>query len=519
MFLHLSDFFRLGRAGFRLARHDALIPREYADRAPAGLRLLGACSRIFAGKDGKARAGQRLARALEGLGPAYIKLGQFLATRPDMVGREVAEDLRALQDRLTPFSEEDARAALVAEFGTRAEEIGALGPAIAAASVAQVHRATLAGGRDAAVKILRPGVERACARDLRAFARAAKVIEALFPQSRRLEPRKFIETVAQSVRIELDLRMEAAAADELAENMRGDKQFRVPKVYWEFCGRRVFAMEWIEATPITDHAALDAAGVDRQALAAHVMQSFLTQALHHGLFHADTHNGNLMVDADGRLAAVDFGIMGRLDEKTRRYFAEILFGFLNRDYVRVAEVHIEAGYIPAHHPVPLVAQALRSVGEPIVGQDARKLSMAKLLAQLFEITALFGMHMRPELVLLQKTMVTTEGVARELDPAHNLWASAEAVIEKWMTEKLGAQGQLKTAADGAVQMGRVLQNLPETLRKAEMAAAYVSEEGLRLDPDTIDSLAQAQAKRARVSQRALWAAIGAAAAAVLSQLL
>lgn len=519
MFSYLSDALRLAGAGFRLARHDALVPKEYATRAPAGLRLLGAVSRAVSGKARKARPGQRLARALEGLGPAYIKLGQFLATRPDMVGREIARDLRTLQDRLEPFPEDAARAALGDEFGTHAEEIGALGPAIAAASVAQVHRATLADGRIAAVKILRPGVERACARDLRAFGRAAKLIEALFPQSRRLEPRKFIETVAQSVRIELDLRMEAAAAAELAENMRGDKKFRVPEVYWEYCARRVLVMEWIDAVPITDHKALDAAGVDRKALARQVMQSFLSQALEHGFFHADTHNGNLMVDGQGRLVAVDFGIMGRLDVKTRRYLAEILFGFLNRDYVRVAEVHIEAGYIPARHPVPLVAQALRSVGEPIVGVDARNLSMARLLAQLFEITALFGMHMRPELVLLQKTMVTTEGVARELDPAHNLWASAEPVVEKWMTENLGPQGQLRTAADGAVQVGRILQNLPETLRKAEMAAAYVSEEGLRLDPDTIDSLAAAQAKRARLSQRALWAAIGAAAAAMLSQIL
>ena len=519
MFGYLSDMARLARAGFRLARHDALIPREYADRGPPGLRALGAVARALARPRKDLRPGQRLAAALEALGPAYIKLGQFIATRPDMAGREIAKDLAALQDRLAAFPEEAARAALAAELGARADEIGPLGPAVAAASVAQVHRARLADGREAAVKILRPEIERVFARDLRAFGRAAALIERLIPAARRLEPVQFVATIASSVRIELDLRMEAAAADELAENMRADEMFRVPQIYWEYCSKRVLVMEWVEAAPIADQAALARAGVDREALAARVMQSFLTQALRYGFFHADLHNGNLMVDGQGRLVAVDFGIMGRLDAKTRRAFAEILFGFLNRDYVRVAEVHIEAGYVPARHSVAQVAQALRSVGEPIVGRDARTLSMARLLAQLFEITALFDMRLRPELVLLQKTMVMAEGVARQLDPEHNLWTSAEVVIERWMTENLGPQGQLKTAADGAAAMGKVLQNLPETLRKAEMAAAFVSQEGLKLDPETIDSLAAAQVKRARLGQRALWAALGAAAAAILSQIL
>ncbi|MEL7029032.1 MAG: AarF/UbiB family protein, partial [Pseudomonadota bacterium] len=373
-------------------------------------------------------------------------------------------------------------------------------------------------GEQVAVKVLRPGVRRTCAKDMRAFFMAARLAERFAPEARRLEPVKFVETLDASLRLELDLRMEAAGASELAEIAAGDARVRMPNVSWDYTGPEVLVLEWIDGVRIDDLAALDAQGVDRPALADTVMQTFLHHALNHGVFHADMHQGNLFVDREGRLAAVDFGIIGRLDADTRRYLAEILFGFLNRDYPRVAEVHFEAGYVPRRHSVAAFAQALRAVGEPLFGRNAEAISMSRVLMQLFEVTDLFDMRLRPELVLLQKTMVAVEGVCRQLDAGHNMWEAARPIVEDWMTENLGPPAQLRAVGDNAASLGRTLQNLPDLVRKAELAAAHISEDGVRLDSHSVDALAKAQTKSAAATRRAIWAAAGAMILAALAQL-
>jgi ubiquinone biosynthesis protein len=480
------------------------------------------------------------------LGPAYVKLGQLLATRPDIVGAKLAAALTMLQDRLPPFPDGEARQVVEAELG---QPEGALftqfGPPVAAASIAQVHKAAVSSlighnrppasapglapaandtgpeqsrsepSRMVAVKILRPGIEAAFARDVSSFFWAARLIERFEPALRRLEPVKLIGTLADSVALELDLRLEAAAAVEMAQNTRGDPGFRVPKVDWDRTSRRVLTTEWIDGIPIGDRAALAAAGQDLPRLATRLMQSFLTHALRDGYFHADMHQGNLFVDSEGRIVAVDFGIMGRLDPPARRYLAEILMGFITRDYRRVAEVHFEAGYVPAGHKVEAFAQALRAIGEPIFGRPAGDISMARLFAQLFETTALFDMHLRPELVLLQKTMVAAEGVARHLDPEHNLWEAARPVVESFLARELGPEGRLQSAADNARAMGRILSGLPDVLSALERAARTYGERGLRLDPASIEAIGQAEARARRAERLALLVALGAVALALL----
>lgn len=464
-----ADYARLARAGWTLIRHDALIPREYAYLAPAPVRAFGALTRL-APKGRGMRPGERLAVAFEKLGPAYVKLGQFMATRPDIIGFDLANDLGRLQDKMPPFSEAAARKEIEASFGKPAEQLFTeFSPSIAAASIAQAHKATLEDGRSVAVKILRPRIEQKAAQEFRAFARAARHLEAFSGTARRMEPVKFVETLKEAAAIELDLRMEAGAASELAENLSDEPRVRIPDVIWPLTARRILTVEWIDGTPLGDLAALDRRGVDRKALATLVIRVFLKQALHTGFFHADMHQGNLIIDNDGRLALVDFGIMGRLDEKTRNVFAEIIYGFITRNYQRTAEVHFEAGYVPAGHSVDAFAQALRSVGEPLQGRNAAQVDMSRVLQQLFDVTALFDMHLRPELVLLQRTMVTVEGVARMLDPEIDMWAAATPVVRDYVNNAVGVKAQaekLKAAGLKALEVAPKLPDYVEALGKA-----------------------------------------------------
>jgi ubiquinone biosynthesis protein len=412
-------------------------------------------------------------RALTALGPAYIKFGQILSTRPDIVGEELALQLKYLQDQLPPFPTAVAKAMVAEELRLPVDEVFySFSEPVAAASIAQVHRATLrSNGQDVAVKVLRPGIERAFRRDIDAFYFAARAIEFVSPASRRLRPLDVITHFEGVVLGELDLRLESSAASEFADNTKNDAGFQVPKVVWDLSGRSVMTLDWAEGINLADNAAIDAAGLDRRALGARVLQLFLSHALRDGFFHGDMHQGNLKVAANGNLIAYDFGIMGRIDEYTRRVYAEILMGFIGRDYRRVAEVHFEAGYVPPDRDIDEFARALRAVGEPIFGLEATRVSMARLLSYLFEVTERFGMETRTELILLQRTMVVVEGVARSLDPNINIWQVAKPVVETYVSRNVGPLALLRDLAQTARVLARFGPRLPRLMEAALIAQA------------------------------------------------
>jgi len=466
----LAAFGRMTGAVWVLLRNDALLPRELDALYPPSLGAVAKTLRLLAGAGARrGRPGERLARSLEGLGPVAIKLGQLLSTRGDFFGREFAEDLSRLKDRLPPFATPVARAAVEQTLGRSIESLYAeFGEPIAAASLAQAHEAKLLDGRKVAVKVLRPGIERRIAEDAESLDLAARLIERWAPPARRLEPRAFAATVIRATMLELDLRLEAAGADELREVMAKDGYMAAPQIVWDGVGKRVLTMEWARGWPLSDPGALTQPGLDRQAMADNLIRAFLSQALDHGVFHADLHEGNLFAAAPAQLTAVDFGIIGRIGPAERRYLAEILWGFLNRDYEAVARTHFDAGYVPAHHSVSAFAQALRAVGEPVFGRAASEVPMSRVLAQLFEITALYEMHLRPELVLLQKTMMTVEGVARRILPDHDIWKAADPVVRRWMARELSPAARIKRFADEAAtalrNIARLVENPPTAAR-------------------------------------------------------
>ncbi len=504
---------RLARAGYVFAREGVFALVDTA-ALPWPARLAVQCARLIE-RPAVAGSASRLAHALTQLGPTYVKLGQFLATRPDVVGVALARDLESLQDKMPPFPQAQAESSVERAFGLPlAQVFSSFGPPVAAASIAQVHRAeikTVEGSRGVAVKILRPGVERRFKVDLEAFAFAARNAEAWSAEARRLRLMEVVATLARSVAIEMDLRLEAAALSEMAENIKDDPGFRVPAVDWMHVAKDVLTLEWIDGTPLSDHAALAARGLDLPQLGRAVIQSFLRHALRDGFFHADMHPGNLFVDQDGRIVAVDFGIMGRLGPKERRFLAEILLGFITRNYRRTAEVHFEAGYVPAHHSVESFAQAIRAIGEPIHNRTAEDISMAKLLMLLFEVTGLFDMRTRPELLLLQKTMVVVEGVARSLDPKLDMWTTAEPVVREWIERNLGPAGRVEDAAEGALEVGRFLSGVPLLLSRGALLVEQldaITRNGLVLAPETVEAIGRAEARRSRWTAAALWAIVG-----------
>lgn len=449
-----------------LAKYDALTPREIVPVLPAWARPIAGFLHMFAGREGReGRPGQRLGKAFEHLGPVAIKLGQVMATRADIFGAEFANDLGRLKDKLEPFPTDQARREVERSLGVPVEKLFIdFGEPIGAASLAQAHPAWLADGRKVAVKVLRPGIDRKVTKGLDAMRLGAGLVDRMVAPARRLEPRAFVETVARSMLLELDMRLEAAAASELGEIMEKSGHMSAPKVVWDGVGKRVLTLEWANGMAMTDPLAAEQPGLDKNALADNVVRAFLIQALDHGTFHADLHEGNLFCRAPAEVTAVDFGIIGRIGEGERRYLAEILWGFLTRDYARIARVHFEAGYVPPHHSVDAFAQALRAVGEPVIGRAASQVSMGRLLGQLFEITDLFDMHLRPELILLQKTMVSVEGVARRLNPDHDLWEAARPIVERWIARELGPKAVVRDGVKelfaGARALSRLVQDPP-----------------------------------------------------------
>jgi len=469
--------------GWTLARHDALVLAQMAGIAPGLLRL----SRRLARGDIQGRPGQKLARAFESLGPSFIKLGQILSTRSDLIGEEVAADLAMLRDNLPPFPAAEARAIVAEELGA---PIDALYQSfndvpVAAASIAQVHFATTSDGADVAVKVLRPGVAEAFARDLDLFFWLGELIERHQPAFRRLRPLEVAATLAQSVQLEMDLRYEAAAASELRENFRDDPGFHVPEVDWRRTARRVLTIQRIQGIPLDRREEIVAAGHDVNLILERAASAFFHQAFRDGFFHADLHPGNLFVAPDGAIVVIDFGIMGRLDRKTRDYLAEMLMGFLTRDYRRVAEVHFRAGYVPETKSVDAFTQACRSIGEPILGKPLNEISIARLLGQLFQVTEQFDMAVQPQLLLLQKTMLVAEGVGRKLNPDVNLWETARPLIEDWMIAKSAPD---QVARDFLTDAKENLERIPRLLAQTELATQAIVDGGIKLSPETIRTL-------------------------------
>jgi ubiquinone biosynthesis protein len=423
----------------------------------------------------------------------------------------MAADLEQLQDRMPPFAMEAARETIRRALGRPVEELFvSFSEPVAAASIAQVHSAVVrnrAGERHVAVKVLRPGVARRLQRDLDTFYWVARRMEHWHPPSRRLRPVAVVDTLARSVTLEMDLRLEAAALSEMAENTAHDPGFRVPGVEWDRVAREVLTLEWIDGIPLGHTAELEAAGLDLPALGRLLIQSFLRHAMRDGFFHADMHPGNLFVDAAGRIVAIDFGITGRLGRKERRFLAEILYGFIRRDYRRVAQVHFEAGYVPATESVEEFARALRAVGEPIHDRTAEEISMARLLTQLFNVTDLFHMETRPELIMLQKTMVVVEGVARRLDPKLDMWVTAEPVVSEWIARNLGPRGRIEDIVGDLGRMARVVDRLPELALQSERLLDLLEDRarnGFHMAVESAENLGKAQAKAAALSIIANW---------------
>ena len=482
---------RLIRIGLTLARYDALFPLDALPAAIPFQRVGRALKLRHAGS--LERPGQRLAAACGELGPSFIKLGQLLSTRADLFGEEITLDLASLQDRLPPFPGREARALIEAEFANPLEDLFASfdETAVAAASIAQVHFAQTLEGRDVAVKVLRPGIVEAFSRDLDLFLWLARLSERLQPLLRRLKPAEVVEMLAEVVRFEMDLRFEAAAASELAENFAGDPDFRVPRVDWRRTGRGVLTLERISGVRIDDRAALIAAGHRIDDLVVKAAGAFFNQVFRDGFFHADLHPGNMFVDASGAIVVIDFGIMGRLDRATRFYLADMLLGFLSGDYRRVAEVHFTAGYVSPRQSVDAFAQACRAIGEPILGRPLQEISFARLLAQLFQVTEQFEMETQPQLLLLQKTMVQVEGLGRRLDPEVNIWALGRPLIEAWMRENRGPEARLQ---QGLETLADVIDRVPRLIRDLERLVGDWSREGVIMHAET---LAAQAAKRAR----------------------
>ena len=473
------NIWRLIRTGATLERTGAMQVVLDAFEAPPALRFVARALGLpfkWLGYSGDPTM-PPATRALTALGPAYIKFGQTLSTRPDVVGDELAVQLRVLQDKLPPFPLEIARKEVEKELGVSVDTIfSEFSEPIAAASIAQVHRATLAEtGQDVAVKVLRPGIERAFRKDVDAFYLAARIVDIFAPGARRLRPMDVIEHFDGVVRGELDLRLESSAASEFAANTKDDEGFQLPSIVWEHSARRVMTLGWADGVPMGDNAAIDAAGHDRRVLSERVLKLFLLHALRDGYFHADLHQGNLKVAPNGDIIAYDFGIMGHIDEYTRRVYAEILFGFIRKDYKRVAEVHFEAGYVPADRDVDEFARALRAVGEPIFGMDASRISMARLLTYLFEVTERFGMETRTELILLQRTMVVVEGVARSLNPHMNIWEVTSPVVTDYIRKSIGPRAILTDLASTARVLARFGPRLPGLVESALIGQARAND--------------------------------------------
>ena len=430
------------------------------------------------------KPGQNLCEALQGMGTTFIKLGQFLATRPDIIGEEMAKDLEKLQDKVPAFELYEAKKVIKKEIGKKQyQNIIEIGEPVAAASIAQVHFAKIKNEnqeKQVAIKILRPDIEQLFNEELDALMLFAYIVENTISKAKRLKLVEVVHLLREITNIEMDLRFEAAAANELYENTKLDKGFNVPKIYWNYTTKKILTLDKVNGVSIREQTKLEEQGINLKYLAENLIQHFLKQAVRDGFFHGDMHQGNLFVDSKGNIVPVDFGIMGRLDKNNRKFLAEILYGFIQRDYVKVAEVHFQAGLVPQNASKDEFAQALRSVGEPIFGQSIKDISGGNLLAQLFEITEKFNMATQPPLLLLQKTMVVVEGVARKLYPETNIWEVSKPVLEDWLKNLKSPKATIDTALNTSAEIIKRIPDFPGLMDKAEYALKLVAEGKLNL---------------------------------------
>jgi len=432
-------------------------------------------------------SGTKLCSALQGMGTTFIKLGQFLATRPDIIGQDISKELEKLQDKLPAFGLIEAKNILRKELGSENfNQITNISNPIAAASIAQVHFATIFSPnqkKDVAIKILRPNIEKIFNEELDALMLLAYIVQSLLHKTKRLKLIEVVQLLREITNVEMDLRFEAAAANELYKNTKNDMGFKVPKIYWNQTSKKVLCLDRIDGVSIRDIEKLKSLNIDPKKIAKNIIQHFLRHAVRDGFFHADMHQGNLFVSKDGNIIPVDFGIMGRLDKNNRKYLAEILYGFIKRDYRKVAEVHFLAGLVSKEVSMDEFAQALRSIGEPIFGQSVKNISGGKLLSQLFEITEKFNMQTQIQLLLLQKTMVVVEGVARSLDPDTNIWTTSKPILENWLGDVKDPLNKAEELLNNTSEVFKRLPDLPDIMDKANDVMTLIVEG--KFNPNTL----------------------------------
>ena len=468
---------------------ESLIPKNNQNKFPFLFKTLKLLLFVKKNKN------TDLSKTLKKLGPTWIKLGQFLSTRPDIIGKDLSDKLKKLQDKVEPFTITKAKEILQKEFKEDYEDIFIeIMPSEAAASIAQVHKGKVKLNNekyDVAVKILRPNIEREIKRDLRNFFVTAKIMERFSKEAKRLRLVEVVKTLAESLSMEIDLRLEAAAQSEIRENIINDDYFSVPDVYWDLTRKNILISDWVDAIPAKDMNKITEEGFNKKKIGKNILKTFLTTSIRDGLFHADMHQGNLFIEKEEKIIAVDFGIVGHLDFESKQYLNNILLGFINRDYDKIANVHFEAGYVPETEDKKKFAQALRSIGEPIQGKEASDISIGNLLTQLFEITNQFNMKTQPQLLLLQKTMVVVEGVAREYDPNLNIWTESEPILNE--LSKIDFVNKFNFSTDEVVNRAKdIILNLPKNIdgvkKNINQMGKIIDYQGIKIHPESLNSL-------------------------------
>ena len=468
---------------------ESLIPKNNQNKVPFLFKTLKLLLFVKKNKN------TDLSKTLRKLGPTWIKLGQFLSTRPDIIGKDLSDKLKKLQDKVEPFTITKAKEILQKEFKEDYEDIFIeIMPSEAAASIAQVHKGKVKLDNekyDVAVKILRPNIEREIKRDLRNFFVTAKIMERFSKEAKRLRLVEVVKTLAESLSMEIDLRLEAAAQSEIRENIINDDYFSVPDVYWDLTRKNILISDWVDAIPAKDMNKITEEGFNKKKIGKNILKTFLTTSIRDGLFHADMHQGNLFIEKEEKIIAVDFGIVGHLDFESKQYLNNILLGFINRDYDKIANVHFEAGYVPETEDKKKFAQALRSIGEPIQGKEASDISIGNLLTQLFEITNQFNMKTQPQLLLLQKTMVVVEGVAREYDPNLNIWTESEPILNE--LNKIDFVNKFNFSTDEVVNRAKdIILNLPKNIdgvkKNINQMGKIIDYQGIKIHPESLNSL-------------------------------